>query len=143
MQIIYILFTLIFGGMFLYVGISTRNAQRRVREQGIRTQALIIDFTVKTGMQTANSHRMTYYHYPIVRFTDEDGIETTQQLNYTTQPNQLNEYIDIMYIKHAENDYEMIIDSKLWKNFVPQLFIGIGVVALLIGVVKLISFLSS
>ena len=138
MQIIYILFAAAFGGMFLFVGISTRNAQRRVRAFGIRTQALVIDFTVKTGTQSANSHRMTYYHYPIVRFTDEDGIETTQQLNYTTQSNRLNEYIDILYIKHNENDYEMIIDSKLWKNFVPTLFIVIGAFALLIGVVRLI-----
>ena len=85
------LFLLIAGGMFLYVGIRIKDNHKRISAAGIRTEALIIKLIEEIGHDIGDNNIGTpRYYYPIVQFIDEDGIETTQRLYSSVQPNQLN-----------------------------------------------------
>ena len=75
---------LIVGSGFLFAGYSVRNSNRRIQTGGIKTKAKIIDFVEERSKDTdGDSH---IYHFPIVRFTDKNGIETTQKLDSSENP---------------------------------------------------------
>ncbi|MDT0622946.1 DUF3592 domain-containing protein [Croceitalea vernalis] len=123
---------LIVGGVSLYAGFYVRNSNRRIQTNGIKTKAKIIDFVEERSQDAdGDSH---IYHYPIVRFTDKNGIETTQKLDSSENPKRINQPIEIIYLKKDE-DYEIMINSDFWKTYFPMIFIiggflfsGIGIV---------------
>lgn len=39
------------------------------------------------------------YHFPVVSFTEQNGIKITQKLNSSDNPKRINEHIDIVYLK--------------------------------------------
>ena len=111
---------------FLFAGFYMRNTNRRIETNGIKTKAKIIDFV-------EDRVNDSLYHFPVVRFTDKNGIATTQKLNSSANPKKINQFIDIIYLKKG-NDYEIMINSTFWKNYFPMAFIiggflfsGIGI----------------
>lgn len=126
---------LIVGGGFLYAGFYIRNTNRRILINGIKAKAQIIDFK-KERIKDADGESFEY-HFPIVSFTDRNGIETTQKLNSSENPNRINELIDIIYLK-KEDEYEIIKDNDWWEKNLPMillfggfLFSGIGIILLI------------
>jgi hypothetical protein len=126
---------LIVGGGFLYAGFYIRNTNRRILTNGIKTKAQIIDFK-KERIKDADGESFEY-HFPIVSFTDRNGIETTQKLDSSENPKRINELIDIIYLK-KENEYEIIKDNDWWEKNLPMilliggfLFSGIGIIWLI------------
>lgn len=134
-------FFLVAGGMFLFVGIKIRNNHKRISSAGIWTEALIIQFVEEIGHDTNDNHiGSPRYHYPVVQFTDEDGQETIQRLYSTANPNLLNEYINICYIKHEDGEYEIVQNTKFMGSQFPMIFIALGGFMMLAGVIRLISW---
>lgn len=127
---------LIVGGGFLYVGYYIRNSNRRIQANGIKTKAKIIDF-IEEQRKDANgdSH---IYHFPVVSFTDSNGIEITQKLDSSENPKRINGRIDIIYLK-KDNEYEIMINSAFWKTYFPMIFIIGGFLFSGIGIVWLIN----
>ena len=127
---------LIVGGGFLYAGFYVRNSNRRIQTSGIKTKAKIIDFIEERSKDAdADSH---IYHFPVVRFTDKNGIETTQKLDSSANPKRINEPIDIIYLK-KNNEYEIMINSEFWKTYFPMIFIVGGFLLSGNGIVWLIN----
>lgn len=127
---------LIVGGAFLYAGFYVWNSNRRIQTCGIKTKAKIIDF-IEERSKDADGDSYTY-HFPVVRFTDKNGIETTQKLDSSANPKQINEPIDIIYLK-KDNEYEIMINSEFWKTYFPMIFIVGGFLFSGIGIVWLIN----
>lgn len=127
---------LIVGGGFLYAGFYIRNSNLRIQANGIKTRAKIVDF-VEEESKDADGYSNTY-HYPIVRFTDKDGIETTQKLNSSSNPKKINQPIEIIYLK-KDNKYEIMINSEFWKTYFLMIFIIGGFLFSGIGIVWLIN----
>lgn len=127
---------LIVGGGFLYAGFYVRNSNRRIQTNGIKTKAKIIDFIEERNKDAdGDSH---IYHFPVVRFRDKNGIETTQKLDSSANPKRINEPIDIIYLK-KDNEYEIMINSEFWKTYFPMIFIVGGFLFSGIGIVWLIN----
>ncbi|MCB0371724.1 MAG: DUF3592 domain-containing protein [Muricauda sp.] len=127
---------LLVGGGFLFVGYFVRNSNRRIQANGIKTKAKIIDFVaerIKNGDGDSN-----IYHFPVVRFTDKNGVETTQKLDSSANPNRINQPIDIIYLKKGE-DYEVMINSAFWKTYFPMIFIILGYMFFGFGIIRLIN----
>ena len=127
---------LIVGGGFLYAGFDVRNSNRRIQRSGIKTKGKIIDFIEERNKDAdGNSH---IYHFPVVRFRDKNGIETTQKLDSSANPKRINEPIDIIYLK-KDNEYEIMINSEFWKTYFPKIFIVGGFLFSGIGILWLIN----
>lgn len=127
---------LIVGGGFLYAGFYVRNSNRRIQTSGIKTKAKIIDFIEERSKDAdGDSH---IYHFPVVRFTDKNGIETTQKLDSSANPKRINEPIDIIYLK-KDKEYEIMINNEFWKTYFPMIFIVGGFLFSGIGIVWLIN----
>jgi len=127
---------LIVGGGFLYAGFYVQNSNSRIQTSGIKTKAKIIDFIEERSKDAdGNSH---IHHFPIVRFTDKNGIETTQKLDSSANPKRINEPIDIIYLK-KNNECEIMINSEFWKTYFPMIFIIGGFLFSGIGIVWLIN----
>ena len=123
------------GSGFLYAGFYIRKTNRRIRANGIRTKAKIIDFIEDRNKDAVGDSHV--YHFPIVSFTDRNGIKTTQKLDSSDNPKRINELIDIIYLK-KENEYEIIKDNDWWEKNLPLilltggfLFSGIGIIWLI------------
>ncbi|UKM65363.1 DUF3592 domain-containing protein [Flavobacteriaceae bacterium GSB9] len=126
---------LIVGCGFLYVGFYIKNTNKRIKSNGIKTKAKIVDFK-KERIKNADGESYEY-HFPIVSFTDRNGIETTQKLDSSEKPKRINELIDIIYLK-KENEYEIIKDNDWWEKNLPTilliggfLFFGVGIIWLI------------
>ena len=127
---------LIVGGGFLYAGFYIRNSNRRIQANGIKTRAKIVDF-VEEESEDTDGYSNTY-HYPIVRFIDKNGIETTQKLNSSSNPKKINQPIEIIYLK-KDSEYEIMINSEFWKTYFPMIFIIGGFLFFGIGILWLIN----
>jgi len=127
---------LIVGGGFLYAGFYIRNTNRRILTNGIKTKAQIIDFK-KERIKDADGESFEY-HFPIVSFTDRNGIETTQKLDSSENPKRINELIDIIYLK-KENEYEIIKDNDWWEKNLPMILLIGGFLFSAIGIIWLIN----
>lgn len=127
---------LICGGGFLYAGFYTRNSNRRINANGVKTKAKIIDFK-KEMIKNADGASFKH-HFPIVRFTDRHGIETSQMLDSSENPKRINELIDIVYLK-KENNYEIIKANDWWEKNLPTSFIIGGFLFSAIGIIWLIN----
>ena len=127
---------LIVGGGFLYAGFYVWNSNRRIQRSGIKTKGKIIDFIEERNKDAdGNSH---IYHFPVVRFREKNGIETTQKLDSSANPKRINEPIDIIYLK-KDNEYEIMINSEFWKTYFPKIFIVGGFLFSGIGILWLIN----
>ncbi len=126
---------LIVGSGFLFTGLYVRNSNRRIQTNGIKTRAKIIDF-VEEHSKDSDGYSQSY-HFPIVSFTDQDGVHTTQKLDSSANPERINELIDIIYLK-KENEYEILINNNWWKNYFPLILIIGGLLFSGIGIVWLI-----
>ena len=126
---------LIVGGGFICVGFYIRNSNLRIQENGIKTKAKIINF-VSEESKNADGYSNTYY-YPIIQFIDKNGIKTTQKLNSSTSPKQINKLIKIIYLK-KDNEYKMIINNEFWKTYFPLIFIIVGFLIFGFGIMPLI-----
>lgn len=126
---------LLVGGFILFAGFYLRKTNNRIKTNGIKTKAKIIDFVEE---RIKNGDGESYlYHFPIVSFTDRNGIETTQKLDSSDKPKRINKMIDIIYVK-KENEYEIIKDNDWWEKNLPMilliggfLFSGIGIIWLI------------
>lgn len=127
---------LIVGSGFLYAGYYTRNSNRRIQTNGIKTKAKIVDF-VEEKSKDSDGHSHVY-HFPIVRFTDKNGIETTQKLDSSANPKRINQPIEIIYLK-KDSEYEIMINSDFWKTYFPMIFIVGGFLFSGIGIIWLIN----
>ncbi|WP_349352926.1 DUF3592 domain-containing protein [Flagellimonas sp. MMG031] len=123
------------GGGFLYAGFYLRNSNRRIQTSGIKTKAKIIDFVEERNKDADGFSKV--YHFPIVRFTDKNGIETTQKLDSSTNPKRINQPIEIIYLK-KDNEYEIMINSDFWKTYFPVIFIFGGFLFFGIGILWLL-----
>ncbi|WP_053990421.1 DUF3592 domain-containing protein [Mangrovimonas sp. TPBH4] len=127
---------LICGVSFLYAGLRSRNTNKNIQTNGTKTKAKIIDFEEELAEDNEGFSRV--HHFPIVRFMDRNGIETTQKLNSSENPKRLNELIDIIYVK-KDNKYQIMIDSDYWMTFFPMTLIVGGILFSAIGVIWIIS----
>jgi len=127
---------LIVGGMFLFVGFYFRKSSHRIQTTGIKTKAKITGF-VEEKIADADGNSNTY-HFPIVRFTDRIGIETSQKLDSSENQKRINELIDIIYLKNGD-EYEVMINNKFWKSYFYLIFIIGGLLFSGIGIIWLIS----
>ncbi|WP_420321149.1 hypothetical protein [Flagellimonas sp.] len=126
---------LVCGIGFLYVGYYVQNSNRRIQASGVKTKAKIIDFTEEQSKDADGETHI--YHFPIVKFTDKNGIETTQKLDSSVNPKRINQPIHIIYLK-KEGEYEIMMNSEFWKTYFPMIFIisgflfsGVGIIWLL------------
>ncbi len=127
---------LVVGFGFLYAGFYIRNTNSRIKANGIKTKAKIVDFKKERNKDAdGDSYE---YHFPIVSFTDRNGVETTQKLDSSENPKRINELIDIIYLK-KENEYEIIKDNDWWEKNLPMIFLIVGFLFSGIGIIWLIN----
>ena len=127
---------LIVGCGYLYAGFYIRNTNYRIKTNGIKAKAKIIDFKKE---QNKDADGESYeYHFPIVSFTDRNGVETTQKLDSSENPKRINELIDIIYLKKG-NEYKIIKDNDWWEKNFPMIFIIGGFLFFGIGIIWLIN----
>ncbi|WP_411768379.1 DUF3592 domain-containing protein [Winogradskyella sp. A3E31] len=127
---------LIVGGGFLYSGFYIWNSNRRIQAGGIRTIAKIIGFKEERSKDADGYSQV--YHFSIVKFTDNNGIERIQKLNTSADPKRINQPIQIIYLK-KDNEYEIIVNSEFWKTYFPMIFVIGGLLFSGIGIIRLIS----
>ncbi len=125
---------IIVGCGFLYAGFYVRNSNQRIQANGIKTKAKIIDFFEEKRKDADGDTHIN--HFPIVSFTDRNGIVTTQKLDSSENPKRINELIDIIYLKKG-NEYQIMINSEFWKTYFPMIFIIAGFLFSGIGIIWL------
>ncbi|MEM7185998.1 MAG: DUF3592 domain-containing protein [Bacteroidota bacterium] len=127
---------LIGGGGFIYAGFYILNLNLRIEKNGIKTKAKIVDFVIdKSKDMDGDAH---VYHFPVVRFTDNNGVVTTQKLDSSANPNRINQTIEIIYLK-KDDHYEIMINTDFWKTYFPLIFVIGGFVFAGIGIAGLIN----
>jgi hypothetical protein len=123
------------GIAFSWVGLHIWFSNRKIRENGIKTKAEIIDFTEE---KIRDVDRESHKHYfPIVQFTDRNGLQVTQKMETSANPKRLKKPMDIIYCK-KDNAYEIIENNNFWNFYFPVIFISAGILSLGIGIVWII-----
>nr|WP_293304334.1 hypothetical protein [Allomuricauda sp.] len=118
------------GIAFSWVGLHIWFSNRKIRENGIKTRAKIIDFAEeKIKDIDRESHK---YHFPIVQFTDQNGLQVTQKIESSANPKRIKKPMDIIYWK-KDNEYEIIENNNFWNFYFPLIFISAGILSLGIG----------
>ncbi|MEC7262923.1 MAG: DUF3592 domain-containing protein [Bacteroidota bacterium] len=128
---------LIVGGGFLYAGFYIRSKNHKIQANGFRTKAKIVDFS-KERFKDAHGESHIY-HFPIVNFTDRDGISTIQKLDSNDNPKRLNQLIGIIYLKKENGEYQIIKDNDWWENNFPVICLVFGILFSGIGITLIIS----
>ncbi len=124
-MIVLIIIGIIFSGIGLYLKSNVRN----FKKNGIKIKAEIISY-IKEVSETRND-KSTYY-YPRFRFKTIEGetVEKTHSSGLTTKPKTiLPERKEIYYLKN-ENEFEILINSKLWTLVIPNAFLIFGMLFL-------------
>ena len=148
--VLFILISLIFGfnsikviiGIgFVFAGFYLKNYTQNIEKNGIRVKAKIVDFEIierrETRHASGHSEIITNY-YPIVTFKDLNGNSTTQKADSSTNFKEINDLIDIVYLKNG-NEYQIMIDSNWRKSYFPICFIVIGFYLFVDGVLSTIN----
>lgn len=118
------------GFMMIYSALKLLGKYEEMETKGTKTKAKIIDFVAKIERNNQDRSNTTYY-FPIVEFFDVEGNKVVRKLGFSEEPDRINTYISILYLKNG-NEYDVLVDKKLWKSIFPQIFIYVGY--LLIGV---------
>lgn len=117
-----ILFLMV-GLALIFLGLYTQKANRRMQIDGIRTKAQITDIVEQQSKDRYGNTELDYY--PIVSFTDKNGNKTTQKLGHSTNPERINEHIDIFYLQRGK-EIEILVDTAWQKTYYPLIYLLIG-----------------
>ncbi|WP_299315987.1 DUF3592 domain-containing protein [uncultured Aquimarina sp.] len=118
------------GILFFGIGIYLKKDVRNFKKNGTKTNAEIISY-VKEISEFKNEK--TTYYYPRFRFKNTDGklIEKTHSSGLTNRPTKpIPERKEIYYLKN-ENEYEILINSKLWTSIIPNAVMIFGLLFLI------------
>ena len=125
------IFYLIFGIGFIGFGYYFRNRHQNLLKTGKRATAIIYK------NEYAHGTRGGAIYYPVVRFLTERNEEIIQKTNIgSSRPKPEGEKVEVIY--DPLNPREVMINSKFNMVTLPWIFIGAGLVSLLIAV--MISF---
>ncbi len=125
--------TLAISGIGLYLKSNVRNFEKN----GTKITAEIVSY--KKEVSESRNDESTYY-YPRFRFKTNDGetVEKTHSSGLSIKPkNPLPERKEIYYLKN-ENDFEILINSKLWTFVIPNALLIFGMLFLFSTVTILI-----
>lgn len=129
----------IIGIAFVFAGFNIKNYTQSIEKNGIRVKAKIVDFEIVEKRETRQEvDQIITYHYPIVAFKDLNGNTTTQKTDSSTSSKEINDVIDIVYLKNG-NGYQVMIDSNWRKSYFPICFIVIGFYLFLNGLLSIIN----
>ena len=129
----------IIGIAFVFAGFNIKNYTQSIEKNGIRVKAKIVDFEIVEKRETRQEvDQIITYHYPIVAFKDLNGNTTTQKTDSSTSSKEINDVIDIVYLKNG-NEYQVMIDSNWRKSYFPICFIVIGFYLFLNGLLSIIN----
>ena len=132
-MIVLIIIGIIFSGIGLYLKSNVRN----FKKNGTKIKAEIVSY-VKEVSETRNDN--STYYYPRFRFKTIEGetVEKTHSSGLTMKPkNALPERKEIYYLKN-ENEFEILINSKLWTLVIPNALLIFGMLFLFSTVTILI-----
>lgn len=149
--LLFVLFVLIFfifgintikvilGITFVFAGFYLKKYTQNIEKNGIRVKAKIVDFEIVERRETRQEiDQIITYHYPIVTFKDLNGNTTTQKADSSTNSKEINDVIDVVYLKNG-NEYQTMIDSNWRKSYFPICFIIVGFYLFLNGLLSLIN----
>jgi hypothetical protein len=114
------------GSLTIYLGFKFNREIDLISTNGVKTKAQVIDF-IKDDYVTKNGGTRIYY-YPIIKFTDFNQLEITQNLDYSISKKLINKFIKITYLK-TDNNYDIILNKKKVLS-IYNLFFLIGAVLL-------------
>lgn len=126
-----ILLCLLLGIALLLVGISLLSKSKRIINNGISVEAQVINVKVnRIGKNT--------YYTPEIRFTTLKGETANAKLDKTSKSPAYSsgDKVGIIYSKDDPN--EILVDSFFNKYGFPTIFIVVGAISLLIGLLKII-----
>ena len=124
------------GIAFCWIGLHIWLLNRKIKENGIKTRAKIVDFAMeKVKDIDRESHR---YYFSIVRFTDRNGHQVTQKMESSANPKRIKKLMDIIYWK-KDNEYEIIENNRFWNFYFPIIFITAGILLLGFGIISIIN----
>lgn len=129
-----IIFSLL-GLFLLFNGISTLIKNNKIKNYGTKTFGEIIDFNIKTDRDQESGPQIT--KYPIIEFKNRKGAIITSELTQSDNKYMVGYKIPIIYLL-KQNEYKIVINSKLWLIRFP---VGMALVGLIIcSIVIIINF---
>lgn len=130
------LFFMGIGLIMILAALEFMRKYEQMEVKGIKTKAKIIDFIAEREKNNHDSRGTTYY-FPIVEFLDVDGNKVVQKLDFSEESNRINTFINILYLKQG-NEYDILVDKKLWKSTFPQIFIYFGYFSIGVGIILIV-----
>lgn len=116
----------------LFNGINTLIKNKRIKKNGIKAVGVIIDFNIKTDKDPERGTKIS--KYPIIEFKNRKGERITSELTQSDNQYMIGNNIPIIYLKNG-NNYNIVIDSKLWLINFPLGMTIIGLFVLLITII--------
>ena len=126
---------LVFLGLgigFIYGGFRIRSNYNKILLNGVKTRASVVEIIQEK--HKGEDGRYTTYYYPVINFTDTSGLEVTQKLTSNVRPKHTSKTLDIVYLKEA-GAYKIVINSVFWQVHFPRIFMAVGVLLFVIGLV--------
>lgn len=126
---------IIFGSSLTYSGFYLSNLRKKMELMGNKVIAKMSGFLKETNKSFIDEDdRPTYT--PIIDFIDLDGKEVSYKLPYAFSFKSKLKEIEILYLK-KEKGYEIMINNKLWKFYIPLLAKTLGLILFIVGIVNL------
>ncbi|MEC4003832.1 hypothetical protein OX283_004125 [Flavobacterium sp. SUN052] len=126
----YFILKLIFGLASLFLGVYQNFKIDFTRKNGILVSGKIINYFEK--IDELSDYQKKYY-YPIIEFKDSNDVERKiidYSFGTTIKPKKILPHkINLYYIQ--KNEQLEIITENNWNNFVPMLFLIIGIIVTL------------
>jgi len=102
-------FSFTIGGLLIYLGYKFNKDIDEILINGIKTKAQVINYI--KDKHVSNKGHINVYYYPVIRFTDVNQLEVTQQLDISISRKFMNQFISIKYLKN-DDSYDIILDEK-------------------------------
>lgn len=111
------------GGLLIYLGYKLNKENDVILTNGVKTKAKVINFI--KDQYISNKGHINVYYYPVIRFTDVNQLEVSQQLDISISRKFMNQFISIKYLK-KDDGYDIILDKKneLFKIYYAFYLLG-------------------
>ena len=132
-KIVAILLGILIIGVGIFLFINAKGLSKRCT---VETTATVVDVKVEENLEEEDGvTRTVYTYYPVLEYKVGDTTVSKQSTNGASTPQyKINDTIDILYNPDKVEEY--VIKGDTSSNIVGIIFIVVGVVVTLIGIIK-------
>jgi len=123
------------GAIFLIIGIYIQSGNNKVKREGKKAKAQVIDHQISRSTDADNRSKTLYY--PVLKFTNSKGKEITETAFYGTSWKVKEEYVPIIYLK-KNGRYKILLEGKISNSILPIIFIVLGSIFAFTGLMGIV-----